>query len=103
MMTGRESNKTYISDKKMLILIDTLKSFNKIKYDIDFCNAIGLRKQNLTNIKNGINHFTPEHIEKVITLFKVNANWIFGISNKVFIDNKKGLTQKKEREKNNIF
>lgn len=71
-------------DHQILLLIEILKELGVIKYGTDFCEAIGLRKQNLVKIKNGTNHFTPEHIEKVVKTYNVNANWIFGVGEKVF-------------------
>lgn len=82
----------YTSDKKMLQLIDLLKVYKIIKFDTEFCEAIGLLKQNLNNIKNGKNHFTPEHIEHAIKVFKVDANWIFGMSDHIFKGNIKRHT-----------
>ncbi len=73
-----------VPDKHILQLIEILKNSGKIRYDTEFCEAIDLRKQNLVNIKAGRNHFTPEHIEKVIKQYHVNANWIFGVSEKIF-------------------
>ena len=91
-MSGREVNKIYTSDTKMLTLIDILKAYNKIRFDKEFCDAIGLIKQNLNNIKNGSNHFTPDHIEKAVKIFDVDANWIFGISDNIFRGYKKTHT-----------
>ena len=71
------------ADKNILRLIEILKTSGRIKYDTEFCEAIGLRKQNLVNIKADRNHFTPEQIERVLTTYKINANWIFGLSSKM--------------------
>ena len=95
-MESRNIKYQSISDKQMLTLIDILKAHNVIRFNNDFCEAIGLRRQNLTNIKNGINHFTPEHIQKVIETYKVNANWIFGASNTIFLGNKKRHIKEKK-------
>lgn len=78
----------YTSDIKMLFLLETLKAYKVIRFDTEFCETIGLLKQNLYNIKNEKNHFTPEHIEMAIKKYKVNANWIFGISDKIFLGDK---------------
>ncbi len=71
-------------DARILRLIDILKSKEVIRFNTDFCRTIDLRKQNLTNIKNEINHFTPEHIRNIVIKYKVNANWIFGVSDQLF-------------------
>lgn len=74
-------------DTKILSLIIQLKALNKISTENDFCERIGLLKQNLTRIKKGVAHFTPVHIENICKVFKVNANWIFGIQKNTFLDN----------------
>lgn len=73
------------TDRQILRLIEILKEKGIIKYGTDFCNAIGMLKQNLHNVKAGRNHFTPDHIEKAVKKYKVNANWIFGMSDEIFI------------------
>ena len=73
------------ADKHMLQLIEILKSSGVIRFNTEFCEAINIRKQNLVKIKNGTNSFTPEHIENAIKNFGVNANWIFGVSEEVFM------------------
>lgn len=92
-------NTIYTSDTKMLLLIDILKSNGSIKRDYEFCDAIGLNRSNLPKLKNGVKHFTPEHIEKAIINYKINANWIFGISEVIFLkdlnNNTKILVHKK--------
>ena len=97
-MDGKNKNSAYTSDTKMLLLIDVLKTYDTIKYDIEFCDAIGLLKQNLVNIRKEKNHFTPEQIEKAIKAYKVDANWIFGISDQIFMGNKKGHTTLKNNK-----
>jgi hypothetical protein len=72
-------------DQRILKLIELLKDNGRIRFDTDFCRDIGMKKQNLYNIKTGRNYFTPEHIEQIVKAYKVNANWIFGVSEKIFI------------------
>jgi hypothetical protein len=72
------------SDIKIIELIDILKTLGKIKYDYEFCDSIGLLKQNLRPIKIGRIHFTAKQIESICKLYDVNANWIFGLSNNIF-------------------
>lgn len=70
----------YTSDKKILHLIDFLIFEKKIKNASEFCDTIGMLRQTLTKIKNGIQHFTPSHIELICKTYNVNANWIFGLN-----------------------
>ena len=74
----------YTSDTKILELIELLKSNDIIRFDTEFCRAIGMKKQNLYNVKTRITHFTPEQIQNVCIAYNINANWVFGLENKVF-------------------
>lgn len=74
----------YETDIKILQLVVQLKSLGKIDYDYEFCNKIGLLKQNFLRIKQGRAHFTANHIQMICLNFKINANWIFGTSDSIF-------------------
>lgn len=89
---------TFTSDKKMLLLIEILKVNGVIRFKREFYDAIGILEQNARNIKEGIQHFTPLHIENAIIKYNVNANWIFGIGDQIFLGNKKGHTPHKKEE-----
>lgn len=75
-------------DQRILQLIEILKDKGRIRFDTDFCRDIGMKKQNLYNIRTGRNYFTPEHIEQIVKVYKVNANWIFGVSEEKFMPTK---------------
>lgn len=77
----------YNSDKKILELIDILKFKKIITRDNAFCKRIEMLTTTLTKIKLGKAHFTVNQIEKICIEFQVNANWIFGIQDEVFISN----------------
>lgn len=100
-MKPQNINSGYTTDKNMLKLLNILKASGEIRFDSDFCEAIGLLRQNLVNIKNGKNHFTPEHIENAIKVFEVDANWLFGIGDQIFLGNKKRHIEKKDTFFNN--
>ena len=85
-MNRQKIRNNYTSDKQMLALLDILKAHGTIRFDNEFCDAIGLLKQNLVNIRNNRNHFTPEHIERAVRSYKVDANWIFGTGDRLFLD-----------------
>lgn len=74
----------YTSDIKIFELIILLKSLGKIEFDYEFCDSIGIQKQNLAPIKKGLAHFTAKHIENVCKVYEVNANWIFDNSKNIF-------------------
>lgn len=72
-------------DKKILELIDLLKSEGVIKFDTDFAKAAGISKQHLQEIKKGKAHFTTEHVDNFCNNLGINANWIFGLSDEVYL------------------
>lgn len=78
----------YTSDKRMLQLVQILKDRGEITFDSDFCKDIEILPQNFTQIKipgsGRTQHFTPSHIQNAIVKYKVDANWIFGISDVPF-------------------
>jgi hypothetical protein len=75
----------YKSDIKIFELIKLLKELGKIEFDYEFCESIDIQKQNLAPIKKGLAHFTAKHIENICEVYEVNANWIFGVENQIFI------------------
>lgn len=70
---------------KMFELYDELKKRGILKYKRDFANACGLPEQNLYNIKQGRNNFTVVHVMNVCKFYSINANWILGIQDNLFI------------------
>lgn len=72
------------SDKRILRLIDLLIFQNVIIHEKDFALSIHVLPQTISKIKKGTSHFTPSQIESICKVYNVNANWIFGIQNKVF-------------------
>lgn len=80
--------KLHITDARMLELIDILKSSGRIRFRQEFCDAVGVLKQNIRNIKLGTpagnQHFTVVHIANACKEYKVNANWIMGLETEIF-------------------
>lgn len=71
-------------DKRIIQLIKLLKAEKEISSIKHFCIQLGILEQTVTKIKNGTAHFTVLQIQTICIKFNVNANWIFGIENKVF-------------------
>jgi transcriptional regulator with XRE-family HTH domain len=71
-------------NEKVFNFIQALKSSGRIEFDNDFCEAIGLKKQNLNNIKNGKNFFATKHINQICKVFGANANYFFGTEDNMF-------------------
>jgi|CEGD01.1.fsa_nt_gi plasmid maintenance system antidote protein VapI len=91
------------TDAKMFELMNALKALGVIRFDVQFCEAIGLQKQNLRNIKSGRNHFTVSHIKNALDEFKVNACWVFGQSTEMFLRSQNRLQIDKKRSANNFI
>ena len=79
------------SDERIFELIKILKMRGEIRFEKEFCEEAGLLHQNLSRIRNGHAHFTPDHIRNICKAYKVNANWIFGVEEKIF--RRKSLSQ----------
>jgi hypothetical protein len=70
-------------DKRMLDLVNVLKDRGDIRFTQEFCDAIGILKQNYRNVKEGTQYFTPVHIAAACKNFNINANWVFGLSDQM--------------------
>ena len=72
------------SDIKIIELIEILKSLGMVKDLSDFCDGMYLVRQNVYRIKNGLAHFTVQHVDEICKKYNVNANWIFGTQENIF-------------------
>lgn len=72
-------------DQRIFLVIDLLKDSGQIKFYADFYRPIEISKTHFSMIKTGKAHFTVAHIEKIIKVFGVNANWIYGVSTAMFL------------------
>lgn len=71
-----------------MILIELLKFKKTVSSDAEFAYRIDTLPQSISKIKKGTSHFTPLQIESVCKQFNVNANWIFGLEENVFNEEK---------------
>ena len=67
-------------------MIDVLKANGTIRFDTQFCEAVGITKGNLWNVRNGKAHFTVKHIDAICRAYKVRTAFIFGLTDKVFTE-----------------
>lgn len=77
----------FTSDKKILQFIDIIKASSTIRFENEFCDAVGVLRQTLYRIRNGKAHFTPDHIEMVCKVYSINANWIIDIEPNMYRSN----------------
>lgn len=81
----------YTSDKRILEFLEICKSKGIIRFETDFCEKIGISKQQLYQIKKSDeikkqnSHFTPLHIENLRKNLNANLDYIFGFSEIPFI------------------
>lgn len=78
-----EKLKTY--NRKMILLIETLKTLGKIESNKQFFEIIKISKQNYVPIKKGKMSFTIKQIETACLHFEINFNWIFEVEKNMFI------------------
>lgn len=71
-------------NEKVFLFILSLKHLGLIEFETEFCEAIGLKKQNLNNIKNGSAYFTIQHIFNISKEFNGNPNYFFGVDENMF-------------------
>ena len=72
------------TDTKIFQLINILIKGGQVKNIAGFCMTIKMPPQSITKIKQGIAHYTSEHIKSICSIYNVNANWIFGLQENVF-------------------
>lgn len=82
-------SKLHLPDRRMIELITYLKETGKVEHGKEFCDAIGLFKQNLFNIQQGNQRFRVDHIIAAGIIYNVNSNWIFGLEPNMFRTTKK--------------
>jgi hypothetical protein len=51
-----------------------------------FCLAMGLPEQNLSNIKNKVNHFNLIHVANICRFYNLNANWVIDKNEKTCLE-----------------
>lgn len=77
------------TDQRMLELMKYAISSGLIKTQKDFCASVGISHHNLPAVKSGRQGFTVEQIANAINVYKVTADYLFGITDKMFSESKK--------------
>ena len=68
----------------MLELAELLQDSGKIRFRQDFLDVIGMPKQHFRRVVLGQQHFSPEQIGRACAEYRVNANWILGLEEKIW-------------------
>lgn len=91
-----EYSRLEVTDGQMMRLISILKVNGVISNRQEFCDAVGVLKQNIINIKKGTQHFSLWHVLNASKQYNVNSNWILGLEKEVF----RGLRYKPDNTEN---
>jgi len=94
----------HITDERMLKLPEILKWDRRIRYVKEFCDRIEVPKQLPRQVKIGKQHFTAAHIARACKEFGINANFIMGIEENIYLTGKivtiKSITLRKKTAQN---
>lgn len=86
----RESKQElFISDDRMLKLIEWAISTGIVDSRSEFLNKVGAGRNNISGLLNGERSFTTIQILEAATLTGVNINWLFGLEKNMLRDEKK--------------
>lgn len=89
-------------EQRIILFIDTLKDLGIIKFKEDLFRKVNLRRQYYTAVRDGRNRFTTNQIEAIVKEYGLNANWVFGVEEKMFRNTPKStLLAPKNNEKQN--
>jgi hypothetical protein len=77
------TKKLFISDARMLALISHAIEINLVASERQFLQSIDFNVSNITNIRNGNQSFTKEHIYNACKFTGASADWIFGFNSEM--------------------
>lgn len=72
-----------ISDERMLALMKWAIDKGIKENEGQYLEAIGFTRNNIRNIRAGINSFTLKHIVNACNLTGASANWLLGLDNQM--------------------
>lgn len=77
--------------EKILSLVPILQDMGVIRFEKEFREAIGISYPRYSMIKYNTRAFPEESIVKMLNIYNVNANWLFGVEENIFRDQKKPM------------
>jgi hypothetical protein len=69
----------FVSDRKMLELMEWAVSIGLASSERDFLQQIGFTPNNISRVRYGFQSFTKEHIYIAAKVFGANLNWLFDL------------------------
>ena len=82
-----------IYDERMLMLADYCQETGICDTQAAFLESIGFTPGNISNLRRGKQHFTVSHLIAAAKKYKVNLNWLCGLSEQMFMVNGKSSLQ----------
>jgi hypothetical protein len=81
-------------DQKVMEFVELLRKKGEIRYDQEVWDAMEFRKENVSNVRKGLQHFKIGQIQKLCKKYDGNANWILGLEKDAFrtTTNKKAVS-----------
>lgn len=78
----------HITDERMLLVMDFIMKRDNLKQG-EYCQSVGIIQNHISNIRKGSQSFNHEQIRNTCLTYKVNANYIYALSNQMFLSDKK--------------
>lgn len=85
-MTGK-TIKLKSPEERLVYFIDMLKDSGRIRFKNEFFDKTGIKRQYYTKVRNGEIRFTTNHISQICKHYNLNANWVFGTQDNMFLEN----------------
>lgn len=74
-----KSKKLHIWNQRVLQFIDFAVSDGRCRTQREFLESIDFRPENISQVKNGKQGFTVEHLRNIAKTYGANVNWIIGL------------------------
>lgn len=93
------ANKLNIWNERIFLIQKHFKDSRIIETQGEFFEKIGITTQNkIAEVRKGTQSFTPQQIYDCIKTYKIDPNYIFGLSTQMFQENKKSNPIQKIKE-----
>lgn len=88
-MDQTTEKKLPVTDERMLQVMQYAIATKIIKTQKAFCESVGISHHNLPAVRSGRQGFTVDQIANAIRHYKVTADFLFGVTDKMFTNAKK--------------
>lgn len=81
----KNSNSLPTPESRILYFIEYLKESGAVRFKEEIYTKTGILRQYCNSVGNGDKRFTTNHIQAICSHYPINANWIFGTSEKMLL------------------